>query len=68
MAKYEDAKEQANWHRRISFIKSFHRFAASISLMAAIFKPEDLLAFIWFAGLMFFIAEILGVVEELFDQ
>ena len=47
----------ANWHARISFLKSAIRIAAGISLI----WPQSLLL----AGIFLIVAEVLGVVEEL---
>ena len=47
----------ANWHARISFLKSAVRIAAGISLI----WPQSLLL----AGIFLIAAEVLGVVEEL---
>lgn len=47
----------ANWHARISFLKSAIRIAAGISLI----WPQSLLL----AGIFLIAAEVLGVVEEL---
>lgn len=47
----------ANWHARISFLKSAIRIAAGISLI----WPQSLVL----AGIFLIIAEILGIAEEL---
>ena len=47
----------ANWHARVSFLKSFIRIFAGISLII----PQSLIL----AGAFLIIAEILGIVEEL---
>ena len=47
----------ANWHARISFIKSAFRIAAGISLI----WPQSVVL----AGVFIIVAEILGIVEEL---
>jgi hypothetical protein len=47
----------ANWHARVSFIKSANRIAAGISLI----WPQSIIL----AGIFLIIAEILGIVEEL---
>ena len=43
-------------HRNISFAKSVLRILAGAGLMAG---------FIWFAGLLLILAELLGIAEEL---
>ena len=47
----------ANWHARISFIKSIIRIIAGIFLI----WPQSLIL----AGIFLIIAEILGIAEEL---
>lgn len=47
----------ANWHARISFLKSAIRIAAGISLI----WPQNLIL----AGVFLIIAEVLGIAEEL---
>ena len=47
----------ANWHARISFIKSIIRIFAGISLI----WPQSLIL----AGILLIVAEILGIAEEL---
>lgn len=47
----------ANWHARISFVKSAVRIAAGISLI----WPQSLVL----AGAFIIVAEVLGIVEEL---
>lgn len=47
----------ASRHAQLSFVKSFFRILAGLSLMVA--------QGIIFAGLLFIIAEIIGVAEEL---
>jgi hypothetical protein len=47
----------ANWHARISFLKSIIRIFAGIMLII----PQSLIL----AGAFLIIAEILGIVEEL---
>ena len=49
-------ESKTNWHFKISVIKSSLRIGASIALC----KSD-----IWAAGMLFIVAEILGIVEEL---
>ena len=49
-------ESKTNWHFRISVVKSALRICAGIALC----KSD-----IWVAGVLFILAEILGIVEEL---
>jgi hypothetical protein len=49
-------ESKTNWHFNISIVKSALRIAAGITLC----KSD-----IWVAGMLFIVAEILGIVEEL---
>lgn len=49
-------ESKTNWHFRISVVKSSLRIVAGIALC----KSD-----IWVAGVLFIVAEILGIVEEL---
>lgn len=44
------------WHRRISFAKSALRIVAGATLIGEMF---------WVAGVLFIVAEVLGIVEEI---
>mgnify|MGYP006268282119 FL=1 len=50
-------KDPSNWHFRISIVKSGMRIAAAFRLMAG-----DM----WGAGFFLIVAEILGILEEMF--
>ena len=52
----QEKESKTNWHFRISIAKSVLRITAGIALC----KFD-----IWAAGVLFIIAEILGIVEEL---
>lgn len=52
----QEKESKTNWHFRISVIKSSLRIGAGIALC----KSD-----IWAAGMLFIVAEILGIVEEL---
>lgn len=44
------------WHQRISFAKSALRIVAGATLIGEMF---------WVAGVLFIVAEVLGIVEEI---
>lgn len=50
-------KDPSKWHFRISLVKSGLRIGAGITLIQGLIVP---------AGVLFIIAEILGIAEELF--
>ena len=52
----QEKESKTNWHFRISIVKSALRITAGIALC-----KSDIFA----AGLLFIVAEILGIVEEL---
>lgn len=52
----QQKESKTNWHFRISIVKSALRMAAGVALCRS-----D----IWIAGVLFILAEVLGVLEEL---
>jgi hypothetical protein len=53
----QEKESKTNWHFRISLFKSCLRIMAGVAIISGEFMP---------AGVLFILAEILGIAEELF--